>query len=74
MLVLALQFSKGIAGVGIVHVVVTDTLTRHAVAAELEARAGREGGPIGPAPSKRKRRQRQSIRDREEDGSCDSLS
>ena len=41
MLVLALQFSKGIAGVGIVVVTMDETLTGHAVAAELGARAVR---------------------------------
>ena len=44
MLVLALQFSKGIADVGIVAIATCDvTLTGHAVAVELEAHAGREG-------------------------------
>jgi hypothetical protein len=37
-----------------------------------EARAMREGTDVGPAPSKRKRRQSVSIRHRGEDGSYDS--
>ena len=62
MLVLALQFSKGIAGVGTVRRRKDVTLTGHAVAAELESSCRCAEGGHGPAPSKRKRRQSRSIR------------
>jgi len=54
MLVLALQFSKGIAGV---RDRAKCTLTEGAVAAERKLVPGEKGDPRGPTPSKRKRRQ-----------------
>ena len=51
-----------------------ETLTGHAVAAELERSCRARGSEKIPAPSKRKRRQSASIRDRVEDGSYDTRS
>ena len=69
MLVLALQFSKGIAGV---RDRATCTLTEGAVAAERELVPGEKGDPRGPTPSKRKRRQDRLTRNRVEDESYDT--
>jgi hypothetical protein len=71
MLVLALQFSKGIAGVGIIAVELRQDAHRARRGSGAGARAMREGADVGPAPSKRKRRQSVSMRVHEEDGSYD---
>ena len=72
MLVLALQFSKGIAGVGIIAVELRQDAHRTRRGSGAGAHAMREGSDVGPAPSKRKRRQSVSTRIHEEDGSYDS--
>ena len=59
MLVLALQFSKGIAGGPdrAKHICRAETQAEGTVAAERELVPGEKGDPHGPTPSKRKRRQ-----------------